>query len=159
MGSAASDGQTRRFAARDALLVKDTSGKGHRDLPVRGRSIVRLIIDMKKSSSLLIVLIVVLAAAACRRQSAQTNQANASGPAAAVETKTYHGTGEVTELKPELPSITIDHEDIGDFMPAMEMEFWVKDKALLDGLHDGDKIEFTLENGVGGIKITEIKKR
>jgi len=43
-------------------------------------------------------------------------------------------------------------------MPAMTMEFYVKDKSLLGGLQTSDRIEFTIENGVGGLKITEIRK-
>jgi cold shock CspA family protein len=30
--------------------------------------------------------------------------------------------------------------------------------TLFDGLKPGDHIAFTIENGVGGLKITEIKK-
>jgi len=43
-------------------------------------------------------------------------------------------------------------------MPAMTMEFFVADKSLLDRLKPGDRVEFTLENGVGGLKITVMKK-
>ena len=43
-------------------------------------------------------------------------------------------------------------------MPAMTMEFYVKDKSLLQGLKAEDKVNFTIENGVGGLKITAITK-
>ena len=88
----------------------------------------------------------------------QTTSTPASGPAAAVQTKSYRGVGIVKGLNPKVPSIEIDHEEIKDFMPAMQMEFHVKDKSLLDGLVVNDKIEFTVEYGVGGLKITAIKK-
>jgi Cu/Ag efflux protein CusF len=52
----------------------------------------------------------------------------------------------------------MDHNEIVGLMPAMRMEFFVKDKWMLKELRPGDKIQFTLENGVGGLKITEIKK-
>jgi len=90
------------------------------------------------------------------RKDATTNQA--SGPAAAVQTKSYSGVGVVKGLNPKVPSIEIDHDEIKDLMPAMQMEFHVKDKSLLDGLAVEDKIEFTVEYGVGGMKITAIKK-
>jgi Cu/Ag efflux protein CusF len=61
-------------------------------------------------------------------------------------------------LNPKVPSIEIDHEEIKGFMPAMQMEFHVKDKSLLNGLALSDKIEFTIEYGVGGMKVTAIKK-
>ena len=89
----------------------------------------------------------------------ETGSNQASGPAAAVQTKTYRGVGVVKGMNPKVPSIEIDHEDIKDFMPAMQMEFHVKDKTLLDGLTIEDKIEFTIEYGVGGMKITAIKKQ
>jgi len=97
-----------------------------------------------------------LASAACRNDRAKTP--NASGPAAAVQTTTYHGVGVVKATKPQLPSIEIDHEDIKGLMPAMQMEFYVKDKSLLEGIKPGDRIEFTMENGVGGLKVTEIRR-
>ena len=83
----------------------------------------------------------------------------ASGPAAAVATTSYQGEGQVISLKPKLPSIEIDHQEIKGLMPAMTMEFYVKDKSLLDGLNAGDRIEFTIDNGVGGEVITKIKKK
>jgi Cu/Ag efflux protein CusF len=87
-----------------------------------------------------------------------TGQSNVSGPAAAVQTTTYHGVGVVKSIDVKRPSIEIDHQDIKDLMPAMTMEFYVKDAALLNGIKPGDRIEFTLENGIGGLKITEIRK-
>jgi len=87
------------------------------------------------------------------------NKTNPAGPAAAVQTTTYHAAGVVTSIDVKRPSIEIDHEDIPGLMPAMKMEFYVKDGALLNGLKPGDRIEFNVENGIGGLKITEIKKR
>ena len=95
-----------------------------------------------------------LAASFCSR----TDQSKVSGPAAAVQTTTYHGVGVVKATDVKWPSIEIDHEDIKELMPAMTMEFYVKDKSLLEGLKPGDRIEFTIENGVGGIKITAIRR-
>jgi len=81
-----------------------------------------------------------------------------SGPAAAVQTTTYQATGVVKSLNTSVPSIEIEHGDIPGLMPAMKMDFHVKDKSLLNGLAADDRIQFTIENGVGGLKITEIKK-
>jgi Cu/Ag efflux protein CusF len=80
------------------------------------------------------------------------------GPAAAVQTKTYPAVGIVKELDPKLPMIEIDHEDIKGLMPAMQMQFHVKDKALLDGISVGDRIEFTVESGVGGLRVVAMRK-
>ncbi len=43
-------------------------------------------------------------------------------------------------------------------MPAMTMEFYVKDISLLKGIKTGETIEVTIENGIGGLKIIEIRK-
>ena len=40
----------------------------------------------------------------------------------------------------------------------MTMEFHVQDRSLLQGLAAGDHIEFNIESGVGGLKITAIRK-
>jgi len=81
------------------------------------------------------------------------------GPEAAVQTNTYVGVGTVTDLDPKVPMIEIDHEDIKGLMPAMQMPFHVKDKGLLEGLKRGDRIEFTVENGVHGMLVTAVRKR
>lgn len=106
-----------------------------------------------------LVLITGLTFSGCK--SAKTTPAgkgNVTGPAAAVQTTTYQGVGVVQATDAKRPSIEIDHEEIKGLMPAMSMEFYVKDKSLLGGLKPGDRVEFTIENGVGGIKITEIRR-
>ena len=115
-----------------------------------------------RSGWLALALVPTLGMAICSRPPKATESArdtSAPTPAATVETKTYYGVGVVKSLNPKQLSIEIDHEDIKDLMPAMQMSFYVKDKSLLDGLKAGDRVEFRLENGVGGLKITEIKKR
>ena len=81
-----------------------------------------------------------------------------TGPAAAVQTTSHQGVGIVKAIDPKLPSIEIDHEEIKGLMPAMQMDFHVRDKSLLNNLAVGDHIEFTVENGVGGLTITAIRK-
>src|SRR5713101_2335015 len=99
---------------------------------------------MKSSQQACFVALLLFAfASACRHEAAKTNQSNVSGPAAAVQTTTYHGVGVVESINAERPSIEIDHEDIEDLMPAMTMEFYVGDKSLLSGIKPGDRIEFT----------------
>ena len=113
---------------------------------------------MKSQQACFAALLALALSTACRHEAAPTNQSKVSGPAAAVQTTTYHGVGVVESINAQRPSIEIDHEDIKDLMPAMTMEFYVKDKSLLDGIKPDDQIEFTLENGVGGLKVTEIRK-
>src|SRR5215510_1338508 len=93
---------------------------------------------------------------------APTNQSNSptpSGPAAAVQTNSYHGVGVVKSLNPKAPAIEIDHEDIEGLMQGMQMEFPVTDASILNGIAVNDRIDFTLEDNAGVIRITAIKKK
>ena len=83
----------------------------------------------------------------------------ASGPAAAVATRSYSGVGTVKALNPKAPSIEIAHGDIEGLMPAMQMEFDVSDATLLNGLHVNEQIDFTIEDRTGIMRVTAIKKR
>ena len=49
-----------------------------------------------------------------------------------VMNKPYPGTGVVALINKKEGWIEINHEDIKDLMPAMQMEFNVRDKSLLD---------------------------
>ena len=104
------------------------------------------------------VLVTSTALSGCTSKTTAGEKGNVTGPALAVQTTTYQGVGVVKRIDPKLPSIEIDHEEIKGLMGAMKMEFYVKDTSLLDGLKPADRIEFTLENGVGGIKITAIRR-
>jgi len=94
----------------------------------------------------------------CSRNNA-TTPPKAKGPAAAVATTTYEGEGKVVSLQPKGPSIEIDHQEIKGLMPAMTMQFYVKDKSMLEGLKPGDLIAFSMDYGVGGLVITKITKK
>jgi len=110
---------------------------------------------VKLPSAVLVIVLTIPGFVACRDHRS-ANQS--SGPAAAVETTTYHARGVVKSIDAKRPSIKIDHEDIPGLMPAMTMEFYVKDVSLLEGIKTGDTIEFTIENGIGGLKIIEIRR-
>jgi Cu/Ag efflux protein CusF len=71
----------------------------------------------------------------------------------------YHGVGAVESIDVEHATVQIDHEDIKDVMPAMSMPYIVKDKALLEAIVPGDKVDFWLESTDAGLIIVEIKKR
>jgi Cu/Ag efflux protein CusF len=85
--------------------------------------------------------------------------AEASGPAAAVATRTYAGVGTIKALNPKAPSIEINHGDIEGLMPAMQMEFEVSDASLLNGLQVEDQIDFTIEDRTGVMRVIALKKR
>ena len=71
----------------------------------------------------------------------------------------YPSKGKVTKINNELGSVELNHEEIVGVMPPMIMEFYVKDKSLLDGLKVGDNVDFVLEYKHPSETIVEIKKR
>lgn len=83
----------------------------------------------------------------------------ASGPDAAVATRSYPGVGTVKAIDLKAPAIEIDHGDIEGLMPAMQMEFQVSDAALLNGIAVNDRIDFTIEDRTGVMRVIDIKKK
>ena len=118
---------------------------------------------MVSKSWILVAACAALMVTACGRSAgpSQATPAPASGPAAAVQTNSYNGTGTVKAVYPnqKAPAIEIDHGDIEGLMPAMQMEFPVSDAKLLNGLAVNDRIDFTIENAPDGMKVTAIKKK
>ena len=88
---------------------------------------------MSKSCVLLLILLAALAAPACKRDAPAAGQR-------------YPLKGKVVEVDVENRKVTITHEDIPGFMPAMTMPFAVpeKDAALLREVGPGDEITATL---------------
>jgi protein SCO1/2 len=80
---------------------------------------------------LVAVLILALMTAACSA---------GPGPRA----RQYQLRGQVLALVPDRREVTVKHEDIPGFMPAMTMAYKVRDAKLLDGLSRGDLITATL---------------
>ena len=72
--------------------------------------------------------------------------------------KPYPGTGVVGTINRKEGWIEINHEEIKDLMPAMQMEFNVKDKTLLDKVKTGDRVDFTIVETEKGEYLTEIKR-
>ena len=112
---------------------------------------------------LIVFCLLLTAATACNHEPAANQpapgQSPVSGPAAAVQEHSYQGVGIVKAVNPKLPAIEIDHQDIVGLMPAMQMEFPVTDASLLNGIAVNDRIDFTIVNGTGEMKITAIKKK
>ena len=70
----------------------------------------------------------------------------------------HHGVGVVVRVEPQNRLIEINHEEIKNYMPAMQMEYRVRDPGILNSLKAGDKIEFTLEEHNNIETITAIRK-
>ena len=116
---------------------------------------------MALASRMMIVFGALILLSACGAPPTNKQSATPSGPAAAVQTNTYHGAGVVKGVftNPKAPAIEIDHGDIDGLMPAMQMEFPVTDPKLLNGIAVNDQIDFTIEAAAGQMKVSEIKKK
>lgn len=89
-----------------------------------------------------------------------TEQVKPNNTAAPDQTKnkTYNGKGVVTKINLELVSVELNHEEIEGLMPAMIMEFYVRNKSDLEALQVGDKVDFVLEYDQGKETIISIRK-
>jgi protein SCO1/2 len=66
--------------------------------------------------------------------------------------------GQVLSLEPARKQVTVKHEEIKGFMPAMTMPYDVQDEKTLDGIAPGDLINATLVVYSNGAHLTGIKK-
>jgi Cu/Ag efflux protein CusF len=57
----------------------------------------------------------------------------------------YPGRGKITKIDKNLGSVELDHDAIEGVMPAMKMEFMVRDKPDLDKVAVGEDVRFMLE--------------
>lgn len=118
---------------------------------------------MALASRIVIVLgaLILLDACGAPPTNKQSAPATPSGPAAAVQTNSYHGVGVVKAVytNPKAPAIELDHGDIDGLMPAMQMEFPVTDPKLLNGIAVNDHVDFTIETAAGQMKVSAIKKK
>jgi len=89
-----------------------------------------------KPRFLLLVVAMSVAISPCNRARA--------GDADQTTNQVYNARGVVREISPDRTKAVIRHEAIPDYMPAMTMEFNVRDKNELGGLRTGDAITFRL---------------
>jgi|CXWL01.1.fsa_nt_gi Cu/Ag efflux protein CusF len=101
-----------------------------------------------KQTFLLLLTLILLSSIGCGSRSSDNNTTAANTPAVAKTPADgfYQGKGIVTKINNELGSVEIDHENIPDLMPAMKMEFPVKDKGMLKPIAVGDAVTFTIEH-------------
>ena len=72
--------------------------------------------------------------------------------------KPYPGTGTIMLINRKEGWVEIKHEEIKGLMPAMEMEFWLKSRSLVDHVSVGDRVDFTIVETRKGEFLTELKK-
>jgi len=72
----------------------------------------------------------------------------------------YSVNGVVRGIDRDRLSVTIAHEDVPGYMPAMTMPFSLRDASQVDGLDVGDAVHFTFQPESGGRHVlVEIAKR
>jgi protein SCO1/2 len=76
----------------------------------------------------------------------------------APDQRTFTLQGQVQSLDAPRKLVTVKHEEIKGFMPAMTMPYEVEDARALDGLVPGDLINATLVVFTNGAHLTGIKK-
>lgn len=124
---------------------------------------------MSRGASLLLFILIAVLFLACQKQTNQSRSASptpntvtsANGPAgfpSPVLNKPYPGRGVVALINRDEGWIEINHEEIKGLMPAMQMEFNVKDKSLLDRAKVGDHVDFTIVETEKGEYLTELKQ-
>jgi len=102
-------------------------------------------------------LVFAVALFACSGSSSEEDHAHHDHAEPSGEADVHTTTGEVRIL--EEATITIAHEEIPDFMPAMTMPFHVTEEANGEGLAVGDRVRFTLApHEGGGFELREITK-
>jgi len=73
--------------------------------------------------------------------------------------RAHRGVGVIESIDREGAFVQIDHEDIKDLMPAMNMPYHVRDKTLLDAVSPGDKVVFWLEPTQEGLIVVKIQRQ
>jgi Cu/Ag efflux protein CusF len=107
--------------------------------------------------TLFLLLFLAAVGSACQSKPANSPVPGAPGPA--IKDGDYKGSGKVTKINNELGSIEMDHGDFPGLMPAMRMEFYVSDKAMLQGIAVGDSVDFTILHKGGTETITKLTKK
>ncbi len=109
---------------------------------------------MKKYIKLLVVAVGLASifAFACQTNNETNKTANT------VEKQTYQSVGVVKKIDLDARKITIDHEDIPNYMPAMQMDEDVSEVKMLETVKVGDKVEFEIERTGAKIVVTKLTK-
>jgi Cu/Ag efflux protein CusF len=67
--------------------------------------------------------------------------------------------GEIRKINKATGKVTLKHGEIKSVeMPPMTMVFGVADKAMLEGLKEGDKVKFDVKQEGSNYTVTKIKK-
>lgn len=119
---------------------------------------------MKNRTKLLMIVLFALALAvfACANKEAPKEHGKMENSNASIkksnDKQTYKAVGVIKNIDAADGKVTIAHEDIPGYMPAMEMTESVGDKSILSDLSPGDKVDFEIERTGSKVVITKINK-
>jgi Cu/Ag efflux protein CusF len=100
---------------------------------------------------------VLLASATPFMHAGSAHQVGASTQTSTASVAAGMSEGEVKKVDKENGKITIKHGELKNLgMPPMTMIFRVKDKALLENVKSGDKIQFVAEKLNGKLSVTQL---
>jgi hypothetical protein len=85
-------------------------------------------------------------------------QINPPGFPPVVLGKPYPGIGIVKILNRKEGWVEIEHEEIKDLMPAMTMEFWIRNPSIMKRVRVGDNVDFVVVEDSKGQYVTALKK-
>jgi Cu(I)/Ag(I) efflux system protein CusF len=92
-------------------------------------------------------------------QAAPASAAGPGGPPPAVTADPLPADGEVRKVDRERGKLTLRHGPLPNLdMPPMTMVFTVADRALLEGLQEGDKVRFSADKINGVYTVTAIRR-
>jgi protein SCO1/2 len=98
--------------------------------------------EMRLKSSLLVAVAATLLAGCSSH--GDSGSPPAGDQAAAARVRTFEARGVIKKMDAGNHLATIKHEKIGDYMPAMTMDFNLKNVGDLKGLNPGDEVTFRL---------------
>jgi len=70
----------------------------------------------------------------------------------------HAGRGSIVSIDQKRATVTLKHEEIKGLMPPMTMEFPIQPAEILNGLHVGDRVQFTLNVYRGDFTIMSVEK-
>ena len=135
-------------------------GAGLADLQARPQT--RPMFSLSPTTALL-TLLLALNASACQDPTAahgDTISNEAPSGEEGQQAARYSVNGVVRGIDRDRLSVTIAHEDVPGYMPAMTMPFSLRTASQVDGLDVGDAVRFTFQPESGGRHVVvEIAKR
>lgn len=109
---------------------------------------------------LLTVISLVLITLACNKPQPDASSSSTTSSATPQKAKKYDAKGVIRGFTEGKKAVNIAHEDIPDFMKAMTMPFDLTSPSQVDGLKEGDAVDFSFtDEGGGKYLLQSIKKR